>query len=187
MKPLILLDCDGVVNSNTMRKASKAALFDTGHDQVAIPHETVAALRVLFGLADDVLWCTARRATANIWIIPYLAQQKVLPEGRYPGVITDGRSFNEAGWTTDWKLDAVKADSRVQTALVGDRPVWWIEDFGWSKPDERSVIKYTDVVELGITPMDTAEIGHLNLRQMVRSGIMEGYPLEGVKITEVPL
>lgn len=187
MRPLILLDCDGVVNANKVRNPSEAAVFNTGHDRVAIPHEAIKALRVLFDLAEEVLWCTARRNSANEWITPYLAKTGVLEEGTFPGWITDGRSFDEAGWTTDWKLGAVKHDARVAEANVGHRPIWWIEDFGWSISGGRSVIKYTDVVELGIIPMDTAEIGHLTLDQMARSGIMEGYALEGVTITEEPL
>ena len=181
-KPLILLDCDGVVNANVMRNPAEAAVFNTGHDRVAIPHEAIAALRVLFELAEEVLWCTARRNEANVWITPYLAQTRVLEEGEFPGWITDGRSFGEAGWTTDWKLDAVEADVRVKGARhkITGRPVWWIEDFGWSIPKGRSVIKYTDVVALGIKPIDTAEIGHLTLRQMLCSGIMDDYRLEGV-------
>ena len=171
MRPLVLLDCDGVVNANKVRNPAEAAVFNTGHDRVAIPHEAIKALRVLFDLAEEVLWCTARRNSANEWITPYLAKARVLEEGTFPGWITDGRSFDEAGWTTDWKLEAVTEDIRVWAARNAGRPVWWIEDFGWSMIGGRSVIKYTDVVALGIKPIDTAEIGHLTLRQMLRSGI----------------
>ena len=178
MKPLILLDFDGVVNSWTVREPPHAAVIESEQDMVAIPHETVAALRVLFDLAEEVLWCSARRETSNKWIGTSGVWNPPLLGVELLGVVTDGRSFQEAGFTTEWKLEAVKADPRVLDALDEQRPVWWIEDFEWSMRAARSGIKYTDIVELGIKPMDTADIGHLTLRQMVRSGIMDGVDLD---------
>lgn len=163
MKPLVLLDVDGVVNAWPDRGSEEHSYVLNGF-RVLIADETLVALRHVFRGAHEVVWLTAWREEANLWVLPVLRHHGVT-EAEELGVITDNRRFDEAGFTTGWKLPAARDHEKVTKAVTERRPVIWIEDFGWSL-DYGHGPRFTDVVAAGITGIDTAREGKLLLRHI---------------------
>ncbi len=152
LKPLVLLDIDGVINAYP-NEGTEAYKLAWARMAVFIGEDTVEALKTIFERAADVLWCTAWRERANVEPMEFLRDYR-MTDKTHLGVITDGGSFGT--WNTGWKLEAVKKSDVVKQAVQDGRPVYWIEDFGWGAGGYRHVgFNYTDIIELGITPIDT--------------------------------
>jgi hypothetical protein len=155
MKPLVLLDVDGVVNAYP-RDGSEVHVLNWAGFKVIVGEDTIEALRSVFQGAHEVLWCSAWRGMANEEPLEFLRWAGVT-EAEELGVITDGGGFV---FNTGWKLDAVRASETVAKALEEGREVIWIEDFGLSLHDYGYM---TPVLEMGITPIDTVEDGFARL------------------------
>jgi len=169
LKPLVLLDVDGVVNAWPDNGSERHQLRLQGM-RVLVSDETLEALRGVFRAAHEVLWCTAWRGAANDFM-RFLREQNVTTEHRLDWV-SDGLTLRTGGFTTKWKLPAVRATEQVWEAQKAGRPIYWIEDFGWGIEHHHSSMKYTDITQAGITPIDTAKEGQLLLTHL------EGTPFE---------
>ena len=110
MKPLLLLDIDGVLSPDAARSVPVGFVeYELGEYQVRLAHEHGGWLRSL-GSDFELVWATSWEQDANRLISPLL-DLPVLPFVEF----TKGRAAGT------WKLPAV-AD------FVGDRPCAWIDD-----------------------------------------------------------
>jgi hypothetical protein len=157
MKPLVLLDIDGVLNAYPDEGTEGHELNWMGW-RIYVGEDTLEALRSVFTNAHEVVWCSAWREMANVEPLEFLRWAGVT-KAKKLSVVTDGASFPM--FNREWKLDAVLRSFKVKKAIKDGRPIIWIEDFGWSLEHEYSPIKYMDVVLAGINPIDTAEKGRL--------------------------
>ena len=127
MKPLVLLDVDGVINDlealyryQARDHEGYAVVLSHGF-YLHIPDYMPELIQRLVE-ANEVWWCTTWRERANDELRKFLG----IPE--LP-VVTDGTERR----VTDWKAWA--AEPSVQEAVESGRKVAWIEDFGGYQPD----------------------------------------------------
>lgn len=163
LKPLVLLDVDGVVNAWPDDGTERHKVRVGGY-QVIVSDETLEALKGVFRSSVDVVWCTAWREQANK-LLPFLREQGVTRREKLDWV-SDGKTMAEGGFTTRWKGLAVLGTHAVIEAQAEGRPIYWIEDFGFGVYGTPSAMHYTDIVEAGITPIDTAKEGKLTLKHL---------------------
>lgn len=168
MKPMVLLDLDGVINAHKDDPSMGFELLWRGGKYgwvIEVAHDTVEALRLLLSGSNEVLWCTAWREDANRDPMQWMIGQGLQPPGTQWHVVTNGGALDKDGFTTGWKLDAVRKDIRVRFARDAGRPIYWIEDFGFGELDRFGYpvtdISELGVLELGITPIDTYQDGRL--------------------------
>ena len=138
MKPLVLLDVDGVINdlgalSGQVRSHRIDRIWSNGYT-VHIPDYMPALIQRLVATAE-VWWCTTWRDRANGEIAEHLGIDQ-LP------VVDDGTVAR----SVDWKSAAAR--SLVTEALEAGRPVYWIEDFYGQPP--------VDELPPGVVFIDTA-------------------------------
>ncbi len=168
LKPLVLLDIDGVINAYPSDDGLEAQrlLWRAGNHgwTVTVAHDTIRALRRVLPAAHEVLWCTAWRAEANEGPRTWLVEMMLLPEGKMLDVVSDGGGIGIGGFTVDWKLEAVTMNEKVIKARREGRPIYWIEDFNWHK--KMPWIPRPSVEELGITGIDTGQVGRLTLEHL---------------------
>ena len=157
LKPLVLLDIDGVLNSYPDDGTEEHVETWRGR-MILIGADTVSALQNVFHAASEVLWLTAWREQANVEPLMFLQRHAITSKAELD-VISDGGRFGQ--WNTGWKLNAAKQNWKVRTAIQQGREVIWIEDFGWGIPRHHSAVQYTDITAAGITPIDTAKVGRL--------------------------
>lgn len=148
VRPLVLLDVDGVINDAEMlvairlaadREARAAQLridmvVSHGH-HVAIPQYMPELVQALVNECE-VWWCTTWRSYANDEIAAHLGIDS-LP------FVDDGT--RSAG--TAWKAGA--AAPTLAAAQAQGRPVVWIEDFNGEFPDVDDVV-FIDTGEQGV-------------------------------------
>jgi hypothetical protein len=157
----VLLDLDGVINSYTFHDETRLDYWQGM--RVWIDPETVEALKPVFLEAQEVVWCTAWRHAANHDPLEYLRSQRVWV-GPKLGVVSDGHTLASGGFTTAWKFGAVLESAQFMRAKVENRPVVWIEDFGWSDPHPTIPKRWLD--RAGITGIDTADDGRLMMKHI---------------------
>ena len=164
LKPLALLDVDGVINSwPPLDEPDFSPMWQ--HYQITISNETVKALKALFDDAHEVMWCSTWRESANDWPLPWMNEVGVTSETRLR-VVTDHKDT----WEPSWKMQAVRENTIVLAALREGRPVIWFEDFGWDYPD--SWHPQADVIrEFGITPIDTTNEHRLLMQHIEEAGM----------------
>lgn len=112
MKPLVLLDVDGVINALN-REVSRT--HEMMGYPIRIPVHMPGLIRHLTEVAE-VHWCTTWREEANKHLAPVLGIEP-LP------VVTDGTDDRFVGWKWHAAIPVVDA------ALEARRKVCWIEDF----------------------------------------------------------
>ncbi len=156
LKPLVLLDVDGVVN--WFSSVSRDHQFYSHGYMIHVATETVQALACVFASAHEVLWLTAWREKANEEILTFLREHDVTSEAEL-GFITDHVGSGKLTFDTRWKVKAIEADSRVQQAHEDGRLVVWIEDFGFGT---EKAYDYSGIDELGpLVWIDTWPEGRL--------------------------
>ncbi len=177
LKPLFLIDVDGVVNAWPRVPDEDYHYIDSFGMRVAVHPETLEALRVVSGLASELLWLSAWRGRANHEINTYLSQEI----DDWPislGVITDGT--DTGNMSTNWKLGAMLTDWRVTRAMGEGRPVIWIEDFGFDYG--KFGAEYRErVTETGVTAIDTTRRGYLNSADLRKAGLIPKIPVDWVE------
>ena len=138
MKPLVLLDVDGVINDlgalYGLNRVYDIDVISSNGFRVHIPAYMPALIRQLVETAE-VWWCTTWRSNANLEIASHLGI------GPLP-VIDDGSGRR----SVDWK--AAAALPLVTAALAEGRTVYWIEDFYGQLP--------TSELPAGVVFIDTA-------------------------------
>jgi len=178
LKPLFLIDVDGVVNAWPRVPDEDYHYIQSFGMRVAVHSETLEALRVLSGLANEILWLSAWREKANHEINTYLSAEI----DQWPislGVITDGGSEMDRDFSTEWKLKAMQADERVTKAKVERREVVWIEDFGFDYGAfGRQYMK--EVEATGVTAIDTTRRGYLMSSDLRVAGLIRT-PMEQIE------
>lgn len=112
MRPLVLLDVDGVVNALT---AAVPVKFKAMGYPIRMPDYMPKLVQGLVA-NNEVMWCTTWRNDANIHLAPHLGIEPL-------GVVDDGTDDRYV----DWKIAA--AEPYAVNALEAQRPVCWIEDF----------------------------------------------------------
>lgn len=121
MKPIVLLDVDGVINDlwalahRNNLPADEYEVFQAGVYTIFMPVYMPALIQHLVHVAE-VHWCTTWRDRANDEI------RKRLGIPPLP-VITDESGHRDAWWKP------AAAQAVVETALGEGREVFWIEDF----------------------------------------------------------
>lgn len=167
MKPLVLLDVDGVVNSWDIRtyeqaEAAGAIVLPLVKPwPVVVRPGTVRALQAISERAESILWCSSWRHEANA-LSPILNIE-------VSGVVTDGGSFATDERGAAWKLKAVTKDKRVRHAQLEDRPVVWFEDFGWG--GRFAHWSRHEVRRAGVIGIDTLPEGYLHMGHIVEAGL----------------
>lgn len=114
MKPLVLLDVDGVVNDLTNRPGDHKVIRSNGYT-IRIPEDIIIPVQRLYN-TSELWWLTTWRERANDDIAPALGLPS-LP------VITDDSTDRWVGWKPN------AAAPIVGGALDRGRMVYWIEDF----------------------------------------------------------
>jgi hypothetical protein len=133
MKPLLLLDVDGVLNcfgslwSPEYEKrhfdGGCARMSDDGHFTLRVRHETAGQLAEL-AAAFDVVWCTAWMDRAH----PQFQKWLGLPEEPWPHIEFAGdwdRMLAAQEGGSSWKLGHVYAWLEKNAP---DRPLVWLDD-----------------------------------------------------------
>ncbi len=136
IRPLVLLDVDGVINDLDalvgVARPWEATVVASNGFGVLIPNFMPDLIQRLTETCE-VWWCTTWRDRANNEIAQHLGI-KPLP------VVTDG---SQSRWV-DWKASAAR--DLVTAALADGRPVHWIEDFYGRPPVDElpSGVVYVD-------------------------------------------
>lgn len=139
LRPLILLDLDGVINDlgslAGMKRPWRVDIVRSHGYTVHIPSYMPALIRALADLAE-IHWLTTWRHRANDAVADHLGA------GRFP-VIDDGTGDRHV----DWKPAA--AFAVAGEAIEAGRPVIWIEDFGGFIPREEmpAGVMFVDTVD----------------------------------------
>ncbi len=168
LKPLFLIDVDGVVNAWPRFPDEDYAYIDSHGLRVAVHEETVKALSVVLRLSNELVWLTAWRERANDEINSYLADQiDGWPEEL--GVITDG--VLSVDFSTDWKIPALLESDPVRMAKWEGREVIWIEDFGFEFGAFGAEYE-KEVRATGVTPIDTTAKGYLTILRLEKANII---------------
>ncbi len=180
MKPLFLIDVDGVVNAWPRVPDEAYHYIQSFGMRVGIHSATQEALRAVLGLANEILWLSAWREKANHEINTYLS---VEIDG-WPislGVITDEEDglIQDRDFSTEWKLKAMQKDERVTKAMAEDRQVVWIEDFGFDYGAYGAAYR-RQVLETGVTTIDTTRRGYLTTGDLLQAGLLSRTPAEWV-------
>ena len=138
MKPLVLLDVDGVINDlwalshRSNLPEGEYDVFRAGVFMIFMPIEMPDLIQHLTQVAE-VHWCTTWRERANGEIRKKLGIEP-LP------VITDFRDRSDPWWKP------AAAEGLVKEALESDREVFWIEDFdgGYLEGDPWDKVNFID-------------------------------------------
>jgi len=140
MRPLVLLDVDGVINDaasigRTPRPWVEHRLT-IGGTPVRIPLHVPPLIQHI-DLVADIVWCTTWMQSAN-----QLAD--VLGVGPFPAIVPDSGVIDY-----HWKARAARPIA--EAALGAGRRVLWIEDFAWGLPTDLmpSETEYIDTAALG--------------------------------------
>lgn len=168
LKPLFLIDVDGVVNAWPRMPDEDYTYIESHGMRVAVHEETVKALSVVLSLSNELMWLTAWRERANDEVNSYLADQiEGWPEEL--GVVTDQEWQTAIDFSTDWKIPAMVEDNAVRMAKWEGREIVWIEDFGFEFGAFGA--EYEEKVRgIGITPIDTTAQGYLTIRHLEKVG-----------------
>jgi hypothetical protein len=159
VRPLVLLDVDGVINDTEMLVAVRMAtdrearaeqlgidiVVSHGH-HVAIPKYMPELVQALVAECE-VWWCTTWRSYANDEIAAHLGI------GTLPFVDDGTRS---AG--VEWK--AAAAVPTIEAAQTEGRPVVWIEDFNGDFPEVDGVV-FIDTGPWGVLRWTDLEVDAL--------------------------
>lgn len=176
MKPLVLLDVDGVVHAWGIRDLLTATeLGCVGLKTPEMPwgvvmtEDTQQALRIVFEGAHEVLWCSSWRHKANT-IMPLLYEYCGVPAGTVLDVVTDGGSF-QTDHGVEWKLTAALEHEKVIEALAEGRRVIWFEDIGWGTVYEAHWTK-EEIRSRGVHAVDVLPEGYLRLQHLAGTGLV---------------
>lgn len=112
MRPLVLLDVDGVVNALT---GAVPVSFKAMGYPIRMPDYMPGLVQKLVA-HNEVMWCTTWRNDANTHLTRYLGIEPL-------AVVDDGTEDRYV----DWKVAAARP--YVRKALMDGRRVCWIEDF----------------------------------------------------------
>ena len=139
LRPLVLLDVDGVINDLKRLRRDSADLsthstLTSNGFRVVVPTYMPVLIQWLCSVAE-VHWCTTWRHRANDDIARHLGIP-VLP------VVDDGTDDRHVGWK------AAAAHDLAAAALAEGRRVLWIEDFYDDPP--------VDEMPMGVEFLDTA-------------------------------
>jgi len=172
MKPLVLLDVDGVVNAWGIRTDADAALYsaqvlNVEPWRVIITAETLRVLERIVGGAHEVLWLSSWRHLANR-ILPHLP---FVPAGTVWDAVTDGGSF-ATDHGVEWKLSSALANETVQAALAEGRPVVWFEDIGWHRGSRFAHWSKAEIAVTGIKAVDILPDGWLMMKHLAGTGLV---------------
>ncbi len=175
MKPLVLLDVDGVVHAWGIKDLATALeLGCVGLKTpempwgVVITEDTQQALTLLFQGAHEVLWLSSWRHKANT-IMPLLIEYCGVPAGTVLDVVTDGGDFT-SDHGVEWKLTAALESVQVKAAHDVGRRVIWFEDIGWGTVYEAHWTK-EEIRSRGIHAVDVLPEGYLRVQHLAGTGL----------------
>jgi hypothetical protein len=137
VRPLILLDVDGVINDTPSVFGLERPCIPMGKPAIHIPNHVLPLLEYL-GLIGEIWWRTTRTEIAN------LLPSDLVGVGPYPMIGVDSERVDPP-----WKTRS--APPIVTRALGADRTVYWIKDFEGHMP--------TDVMPSAVVFIDTAAEG----------------------------
>jgi hypothetical protein len=154
LKPLVLLDVDGVINDlgaiYGATRPWRVDRVDSHGFAVLVPDYMPALIQHLASMAE-VYWCTTWREKANDEIASHLGV------GPFP-VVDDGTQIRAVSWK------AAAAHRLAATALAQGRRVVWIEDFYGELPIDQMPggVEYVDtgrsVADAVLLPEQVADL-----------------------------
>ena len=141
MRPLVLLDVDGVINDlrRGIARPWKTDYYDALGYTISVPEYMPDLLQRVHRNAD-IVWCTTWEERANDYISPLVGLPDDLPYVRLtwdPYAITNAKSLN--------------AYRAAAPYLWAGASVYWVEDFD-IMPDEEIVTAINTVPEYVLTP-----------------------------------